>query len=162
MKCWCIRLCLVAAVVGSLPSIVVAVERIPQIVLNEVELNPPGRDAGKEWIEILNVSDETIDLAGWTLTCTYRSIGALPISEGALALGPGERYVFTYPSLMLRNAEETVIELRDPSGQVIDATSPFRDEANDGRTWQRYPDGGDPLYPGLWLFGDSTKGRPNE
>jgi len=162
MRRWIMRLGWATTIAVLLPLAAAAVDVIPQIVLNEVELNPAGRDAGAEWVEILNLGESAIDLAGWTVTYTYRSVGALVISEEPLKLGPGERYVFVYPQLMLRNAEDTVIELRAPGGEIIDKTSPFRDEANDSRTWQRYPDGGDPLFPDTWLFGDSTRGRPNE
>ncbi|MGB2982969.1 MAG: lamin tail domain-containing protein [Candidatus Bipolaricaulia bacterium] len=139
-----------------------AVEGVAQIVLNEVELNPQGRDAGNEWVELLNLSDEEIDLAGWVLTYSYRAAGEILISEEPLLLGPGERYVFAYPRLMLRNDDKTVIELRDLDGNVIDKTSVIRDEANDAQTWQRVPDGGDPVLPDFWVFGKGTKGKANE
>ena len=139
-----------------------AVEGFLQVTINEVELNPVGRDAGKEWVELLNISDEDIDLAGWMLTYNYRSDGLIMIAETELLLRPGERHIFTYPELMLRNDDNTVIELLSPDGIVVDRTPTMNDEAGDGQTWQRYPDGGDPLFLDFWIMGDGTKNAPNE
>jgi len=160
-RLWIVAVIAVAGI-GVVGSSVAAVEGLPQIVMNEIELNPPGRDAGAEWIEILNLGEETIDLAGWTLTYNYRVEGQVTISEESLEIAPGERYIFVYPQLMLRNAEGTVFELRDPTGIIVDRTAPLKDEDDDGQTWQRYPDGGDPLFLDFWVFGDGTRGKPNE
>jgi hypothetical protein len=133
-----------------------------QIVINEVELNPAGRDAGKEWVELLNIGDSEVDLAGWSITYTYRVPGTIVLSEEALMIEPGEFFVFTYPRLMLRNAEPSTIELRDPDGNVVHSASSLADEENDGRTWQRISLGDDPLLGDLWLFREATKGKAIE
>jgi len=132
------------------------------LVINEVELNPEGFDTGNEWVEVLNRSERPVDLAGWTVSYTYRGPGTFPLSEGTTNLGPGERMVFVYPRLALRNAEGTVIRLIDPAGLIVDETSPLSDTDDDGRTWQRFPDGGDPWFPDLWLFLPATRGRTND
>ena len=137
-------------------------EAAARVVINEVELNPAGRDAGNEWVELFNTGDVEVNLAGWSLTYTYRAPGLIVLSEEALTLGPGEFFVFTYPTLMLRNAERSIIELRDPDGNVVHSTSSLTDEENDGRTWQRLPMGGGPLLGDLWLFWEATKGKPIE
>lgn len=139
-----------------------AVDAVASLVINEVELNPAGRDAGHEWVELLNEGEETIDLSGWTLSYTYRSEGAIAISQDPLQLAPGGFYVFTYPSLMLRNADNTVIELRDPDGNIVYRTSILNDEENDGQTWQRFDLGADPLFGDLWVLVDGTKGKANK
>jgi len=153
---------LTMAAVLSLSLAGAAVEGFLQITINEVELNPSGRDAGAEWVELVNKGDSEIDLAGWSLTYDYRSEGSIPISETELMLGPGERYVFTYPRLMLRNDDNTRIQLLAPDGTVVDQTPTMHDRDDDGQTWQRYPDGGDPLFADLWVFGNGTRGAPNE
>jgi len=132
------------------------------LILNEVELNPEGLDSGNEWIEILNLSDEVVDLAGWSVSYTYRGPGTLPITDGSRLLAPGERIIYVYPGLALRNADATVIRLIDPAGLVVDETSPLEDTADDETTWQRFPDGGDPWFPDLWLFLPATRGRTND
>lgn len=139
-----------------------AVEGELQVTINEVELNPAGRDAGREWVEILNRSDEALDLEGWSLTFNYRADGTILLAESSFILGPEERFVFTYPELMLRNDANTVIQLLAPDGIVVDQTPAIDDRANDGQTWQRQPDGGDPLFPDFWVFGNGTKGAVNE
>ncbi len=134
----------------------------PRIVINEIEINPPGLDTDNEWVELLNLSEETIDLAGWSLSYSYRSPGILPIAEGPAPLEPGGRYVFVYPGLRLRNGELQAIRLYDGAGTLIDETTAHRDREDDERTWQRFPDGGDPLFPDLWVFRPATRGAPNE
>jgi len=136
-------------------------DAVRTIVINEIELNPPGRDGGEEWVEILNVGDTPIDLYGWRITYTYRVPGSVELVEEETVLAPGDRFVFTYPALMLRNDDPTPIELIDPDGDVIDRTPAFTDTAGNVCTWQRFPDGGDPLLPDLWLFVKGTKGTPN-
>jgi len=131
------------------------------LLINEIELNPPGRDAGAEWVEILNVGNTPIDLSGWRITYTYRVPGSVPLVEEETMLAPGGRYVFTYPSLMLRNDDPTPIELIDPDGNVVDRTPALTDSPGNECTWQRFPDGGDPLLPDVWLFVKATKGGPN-
>jgi hypothetical protein len=130
------------------------------IVINEVELNPNGLDRDAEWVELLNVGTASIDVAGWSLSYDYPTDGTMIISTESLMLRPGQRYVVRYEGLRLRNDDNTVIRLLDAAGTVIDATSALRDVLDNVKTWQRIPDGGDPLLP-LWLFRDGTKNAPN-
>ncbi len=131
------------------------------VVINEVELNPNGLDRDAEWVELLNVGTTPIDLAGWSLTYDYPIDGALKIAETSLILRPGQRYVFTYTGLRLRNDDQIVIRLLDAAGAVVDEAGALRDVADNGKTWQRFPDGGDPsLFP-IWVFADATKNAPN-
>jgi hypothetical protein len=126
------------------------------LVINEVELNPKGLDRDAEWVELLNVSSTAVDLAGWSLTYDYPTDGAAIIATESLVVRPGQRVVFRYEGLRLRNDANTVIRLLDATGAVIDETPALRDVYDDGKTWQRIPDGGDPLFP-LWLLHDGTK-----
>ena len=74
----------------------------PPVVLNEFLANPVS--GGSEWVELKNVSDETIDLYGWSLG---DSLGAISIASTALPLEPSSYLVLakdstaflaTYPS----------------------------------------------------------------
>ena len=132
------------------------------LVINEVEVNPAGLDSGNEWIEILNPTEQPIELLGWTVSYTYRGPGMLSLVEVSTVLGPGDRLVYVYPNLALRNGEPNVIQLVDPAGLVVDETSPLSDGDDDDNTWQRFPDGGDPWFPDLWLFLPATQGRTND
>lgn len=131
------------------------------IVINEVELNPKGFDRDAEWVELLNVGSAAVDLTGWGLTYNYPSNGVQPLAEGKLSLAPGGRLVVRYEGLRLRNDGATVIALVDATGATIDSTGALRDTSDDERTWQRFPDGGDPLFPDLWVFLPGTPGRTN-
>jgi hypothetical protein len=130
------------------------------LVINEIEINPPGPDTDAEWVELLNLGAESVDLLGWGLTYDYPAAGVSWIDQ-SIVLRPGERYVFVYPGLRLRNAAAKVVQLIDPAGVVLDWTGTFVDTQNDDSTWQRYPDGGDPLFPDLWIFGPLTRGKAN-
>ncbi len=131
------------------------------VVINEVELNPDGLDRDAEWVELLNAGATPVDLAGWSLTYNYPIDGAATVSVDSLVLQPGQRFVFRYEGLCLRNDANTVIRLLDAAGALVDETPAFRDVYDNGRTWQRIPDGGDPTFP-LWLLHDGTKNAPNK
>ncbi|MEW5826188.1 MAG: lamin tail domain-containing protein [Candidatus Bipolaricaulota bacterium] len=132
------------------------------IVINEVELNPDGFDRDAEWVEILNVSAQSVDMTGWSLTYNYPSDGLQPLSETAISLAPGARLIIGYAGLRLRNDESTAIALVNAAGETVDATGVLRDTKDDATTWQRFPDGGDPLFPDLWLFLPGTPNRTND
>ncbi len=91
---------------------------------------------------------------------TTRSTARTIIATESLVLRPGQRVVFRYEGLRLRNDANTVIRLLDAAGAVIDETPAFRDVYDNAKTWQRIPDGGDPLLP-LWLLRDGTKNAAN-
>jgi len=42
------------------------------IVINEVDINPPGNDADSvsEWVELYNPTDSDVDLGGWEIAST--------------------------------------------------------------------------------------------
>jgi len=137
------------------------VDQGPHLLINEIEINPPGFDTDREWVELLNPTDAPIDLQGWQISYSYRSEAYLVLSETSLVIQPGKRYVFVYPGLRLRNAEPHVFRLLDPAGNVVEETAPFMDEADDDSTWQRFPDGGDPLFPDFWLFQENSRDKTN-
>jgi hypothetical protein len=139
-----------------------ATNAAPHLMINEIEINPPGLDTDKEWVELLNPTNAPIDLLGWLISYSYPSYGYLPLTETTRIIPPGGRYVFVYPGLRLRNGEAHVFRLMDPDGMIVEQTAPFSDEADDDSTWQRFPDGGDdPWFPDLWLFGENTRNKPN-
>ncbi|MCK4571102.1 lamin tail domain-containing protein [Candidatus Bipolaricaulota bacterium] len=131
------------------------------LVINEIEINPAGLDTDSEWVELLNPTDGPIDLLGWQISYSYRSEGFLLLSETSHVIPPGGRYVFVYPGLRLRNAEAHAFRLMDPEGNVVEETAPFKDESDDDATWQRFPDGGDPLFIDLWLFQAGSRNKSN-
>ncbi len=133
----------------------------PHLLINEIEINPPGFDTDHEWVELLNVTDQPIDLLGWQISYSFPDEGFLEMTDESLVLPPGGRYVFVYPGLRLRNGEPSVFRLLDPNGVVVEETAPFTDEEDDNKTWQRFPDGGDPWFPDLWFFQDDSRNKSN-
>ncbi|MFC2095904.1 lamin tail domain-containing protein [Candidatus Bipolaricaulota bacterium] len=133
----------------------------PHLLINEIEINPSGFDTDREWVELLNPTNEPIDLLGWQISYSYQGDGFLPLSDTSRVIPAGGRYIFVYPGLRLRNGESNVFRLIDPDGIVVEETAPFKDEDDDDSTWQRFPDGGDPLWPDLWLFQANSRNRSN-
>ena len=136
-------------------------EAVPHLLINEIEINPPGLDSGNEWVELLNATDAPIDLLGWQISYSYREEGYLSLAETSSIVPPGGRVIFVYPGLRLRNAEPHVFRLLDPDGVIVEETAPFKDEGDDDKTWQRFPDGGDPWFPDLWLFQENSRNESN-
>lgn len=102
------------------------------LLINEIMPNPVGDDGGEEFVELVNVSDEPIALAGWHLGDSYSPRRHL-FDEGELA--PGEAVVvFDYGAhgdvpgavnassgrLNLDNAGD-VARLFDPYGDLHDS-----------------------------------------
>lgn len=122
----------------------------PRVVVNEVEANPPGADAGAEWVELYNADAATsVDLSLWTLRSTHGETRELTLPQGTL-LDPGARLQIVFPTQLLDNADESVV-LIDAFGRVRDGTPVASDHEDDARTWQRQVDGGD-----AWTFADAT------
>jgi hypothetical protein len=131
-----------------------------RLSINEVELNPPSRDAGREWIEIYNPLDSEVSVEGYILETTHGEIRAIELSGRVPANGYS---VFTFPHASLDNgdtrdsfAKGDAIVLKAPSGRAIDSTPLISDTANDRHTWHRRWDGGP-----KWDFGDPSKGSSN-
>lgn len=80
-------------------------ERSGHLLLSEVLYNPDGDDAGKEWVELFNPTDQPIDLAGWTLG------DALNIGE----YGSG-RYYFPAGTVIPPHSLLTVAQLAQMAG----------------------------------------------
>jgi hypothetical protein len=125
-----------------------------EILINEVELNPPGTDSGAEKVELYNPSSSAIDVSGWTVSSTAGSTASVVISEGT-TLPPQSYVIVGRNSQWLDNGGE-VIELRNNSGTLTDSVGPFSDEENSDATWQRSPNGED-----NWVFSSNTLGASN-
>ena len=130
------------------------------LLINEVELNPPGNDAGKEWVELFNNTDGTIDLLGYTLVPSGNDKKSLSI--GDVVIAPKEKAVIYFPSQSLNNTGSsdsksgTKISLYDTYGTLVDHTPSLKDSENDDRTWQRTSDGSV-----NWSFMSGTEGEKN-
>jgi len=131
------------------------------VVINEVDINPPGNDATSvsEWIELYNPTDSDIDLGGWEIASTTVLKKTMTISYGTI-IKPGQFLTYSYQSVWFTDAGESV-ELRDENGIVIDKTPVISDIQNDFTTWQRIYDGYDFDSSDDWKFVTSTTGSSN-
>jgi hypothetical protein len=130
------------------------------VLINEYEQNPKGADAGHEWVELFNPTDEAVSLSGWTFETMH---GVQRCDKlGDVLLMPHARLVYTFDEQTLDNQGEAkfpVMEslvLRDSSGRRVDSTPWTVDTKDDSRSWQRSFDGSD-----RWEFRSATKGSPN-
>ncbi|MGQ0535184.1 MAG: lamin tail domain-containing protein [Methanobacteriota archaeon] len=147
-----------------------------RVMVNEIEANPEGDDAGNEWVEILNNKTWSMDLSGWVLRTLDVPPAGVAFHEfpPGTVLGAGERLVVTFPSQALDNENETIVLEQVALGTTLmmDCVrlgpgappcpenfvwpGPGNDTANDGRTWQRTPDGWE-----AWEFASDTRGSAN-
>ena len=121
------------------------------VIVNEVNYNPPGSSDLEEFIELYNTGDEAVSLAGWEFDKGVDFV----FPEGARIEGKGYAVVArdpaafkrTYPSLpepfgpwegKFKNSGET-IRLRSASSAVISLFSYL-----DGGMWPSEPDGDGP------------------
>jgi len=133
---------------------------VPGVLINEVEMNPPGSDSGTEWIEIYNPTGHAVSLAGWAASYTGYGGGWDPLP--AATIQPGGYYRFIYPKQHLENSRGGTIQLRNHLGETVDATPPgLTDEDDDLRAWQRVPNGTDTESRTDWTFRSATPGAAN-
>jgi hypothetical protein len=146
-------LCLLAAIL----AVPVA---FADIVINEMEVNPP--EGGSHWVELYNSGNETADISGWTVTITDGGwVGKMePVPQGTIIVPKGF-YVVAGSSQWTHN-DGGFGSLYTESGVKVDET-PFRlDSLDNDFTWGRRPDGYDTNTDGDFGQGYATKGRVNE
>lgn len=119
-----------------------------RVLVSEVEANPPGDDAGAEWVELWNAGLFDVDVSGWTVRTLHGAPGERRVGDGTV-LAPGARLVVGSPAQWIDNADETVV-LVDAFGAQRDRTPTRSDGANDDRSWQT--DGA------AWSFARATPG----
>ena len=124
------------------------------IVINEIEQNPYGTDAGNEWVELYNPTTSDVNLDGWKLSTMHGKTVTVTLCGTIPANG---YFVYTHTEQWLDNEIESVI-LRDPSLNGIDRTPYVPDIIGTRYTWQRYPNGNDTDSDSDWEFRASTKG----
>ena len=131
------------------------------VVINEVDINPPGDDSVNvnEWVELYNPTDSDIDLGDWEIASTTILQKTMTISSGT-TIKSGEFLTYQYQSIWFTDIGESV-ELRDENGIVIDKTPMISDIQNDFTSWQRIYDGYDLDSYDDWKFLKSTSGLSN-
>lgn len=131
------------------------------VVINEVDLNPPGDDSKNitEWVEIYNPTNSKIDVGGWTIASTtvLKKTMTIPFET---FIEPGKFLKYSYQTLWFTDSNESV-ELRDKNGIVVDKTPLLSDLKNDFYSWQRIYDGLDTDSVTDWKFAISNAGASN-
>lgn len=88
----------------------VITQAIPELnLINEIMVNPEGKDTEGEWIELYNNTDEPIDLGGFFLDDAEGKSSPFKITENTI-IEPGGFLVFSEPELKLsfKNSEDEV------------------------------------------------------
>jgi len=131
------------------------------VVINEVDINPPGNDASSvsEWVELYNPTDSDIDIGDWDIASTTVLKKTMTIPTGTI-IEPGQFLTYSYQTVWFTDSNESV-ELRDENGIVIDKTPALADIQNDFTSWQRIYDGYDMNSSDDWKFVISTAGSSN-
>jgi hypothetical protein len=141
------------------------------VVIDEIMYDLEGGDVGREWIEVVNTGDNTIDLTNWKLNEANTNHG-LTLSQGdatipaggfvIIADNPG-KFLIDYPgfsgtifdsSFSLSNTGETLV-LRDANLADIDVVTYSSDQggAGDGNSLQK--------INGAWQGARPTPGSVN-
>ena len=123
----------------------------PKVRINELmpanrgSVSTPG-DSPLDWVELVNLDTEPVDLTGWALTDDWREPQAAPLPEGVV-LAPGE-YLLLWldPEASVDGAvqlglarEGEAIRLFDPRGEEADLLG--YPELRVDEAWARIPDG---------------------
>jgi hypothetical protein len=112
------------------------------IEITEVELNPPGKDTGNEWIEIY--SKEQINLSNYIFK--NNDGDELTINDSFK-----DYFIYYFPSQWLDNKDEKIFVYFEST--LIQETKLFEDTENDEKNWQ--------LCQEEWFFQEQTKNKTN-
>ncbi|MBN1551557.1 lamin tail domain-containing protein [bacterium] len=128
------------------------------VIINEVLYDPADSDSGLEWIELINPSDESIDLNGYDL----KPDGAAYYTFGAFILNPGARVIIHINAEGDDTAQELFAGLStnmgNTSGSVVLFSSTTHSPATivdfvqygaGGQTWESAA-----VDAGIWTAGD--------
>jgi endonuclease YncB( thermonuclease family) len=126
------------------------------VMINEIELNPPGEyDEGKEWIELYNPSNDDRDINIGNFEISTASESATIKLPADAMIEAGKTYVIELKEQILSNTVDSLV-LSNSAGDILDRTPSLVDRSDDDRTWQRVPDGNNE-----WQFVENTEGSTN-
>lgn len=146
------------------------------IVINEIMYNLEGSDSGREWIEILNISDTEIDLNGWKFNDgSNHGLNKPPINNGqgslkiladeyAILTGNAATFLASHPGFS-NTVIDTVMSLKNTSAtlKIFDSESNEIDSVTYESVWGA--DGDENSLQredsSSWGIGDPTPGAIN-
>ena len=120
------------------------------IVINEFDLNPAGKDAANEWVVLYNPSEVEADISGWALQTIHGKTVTVSIPQGTI-MPPKGYWTYIHSRQWLDNQDESIM-LKDAEGTEVDRTLMASDTADDNRYWTRYPYGLDTNSDSDWRF----------
>jgi hypothetical protein len=142
---------IIVSVLLSLPIFSFAATQVLKV--NEIEFNPGGPVRNNQWIELINTSQDLVNIGGWFIKSTNLQ-KTFKIPDGFVIL-PNDYLVVPFNDVMFNTESESVV-LLTPDSVEVDRTQLFSDTADDDRTWQRFPNAGEE-----WAFRNSTHGATN-
>ena len=106
------------------------------IMISEIMVNPSSvSDSYGEWFEIVNTTNDVVDISGWSIVDTGDDQHIISSDESPLAVNPGEYFIlskngnpnsngginsdYVYNNFSLSNSEDEVI-LLDEAGAIVD------------------------------------------
>ncbi len=108
---------------------------IGSVIINEVELNPPGderKSAYPEWVELYN-DGEAADIGGWNVSTSHGESVIIPDGTTIPAYGT---YIVSSDFAWLEDQNES-ITLIDASGATVDQTPVLTDTDDNEYAWSR-------------------------
>jgi Lamin Tail Domain len=146
---------LLAAVLGALTICSIG---LGQVLINEVELNPPNN--GTMWVELYNAGEQSVDISGWKVSIISTPWeGHKSIPEGTQIQANGF-YVAEGDSRWAPVDNATVL-LEDRQGNKIDLTPLLSDTSYNDFANSRIPGHWDSDTRADWAWLKATKGKPN-
>jgi endonuclease YncB( thermonuclease family) len=125
------------------------------LLINEIELNPPGEyDEGKEWLELYNPTDVDINIGNFQISTASES-ATIKLPPDVI-IEAGQTYVIDLKEQILSNTVDSLV-IANAAGDILDRTPSLVDRSDDSHTWQRIPDGNNE-----WQFVESTEGNSND
>lgn len=127
------------------------------IRISELEANPPGTDAGHEWLELRNEEFSDVDVSGWTLATLHGEKKSLVLPPNTTIAADGFLVVNFSAGQFLDNVDEAVV-LTNRWQVEADRTAFLTDAENDGRTnqWVELPGASF-----VWTLKEGTPGGAN-
>jgi hypothetical protein len=147
-----------ALLVGTLGVLTICGIGVGQVIINEVELNPPNN--GSMWVELHNVGDQAMDIGGWKVSIISTPwVGPILIPEGTQIQANGF-YVAEGDSHWLPVNNATVL-LEDGQGIKIDQTPILSDMSHNEFAYSRIVGHWDSDTRADWAWTKATKGLQN-
>jgi len=128
------------------------------IVINEVELNPPGN--ANKWVELYNDGEEDVDLSDWVVTIVNLPWnGPIAIPEGTVI--PARGFYLAEGAEQWGQDYNGTVTLEDAAGVKVDETHLMTDDSDSDFTYGRYPDGLDTDQRSDWKLMKATPEAEN-